>query len=180
MQVRDLESAAADAEPAVLVEARNNPLRPDIPPDGNWLVYGSAGGGGLYVQPYCAGPGPRRQIAPEGIMPVWRGDGKEILYRRGDAMMAVSMEWSAGQPSVGTPRELFQGVRAADGQSSLIRPLAVSRDGTRIFYAQGEVQPDANVIHIKKRRLRRAALTPSSSSRRNIDPDREKPSAPPL
>jgi hypothetical protein len=144
-----LEGAATNADPELLVDARNNPWSMSISPDGRWLVYGSVEAtSGLYVQP-SSGAGSRRQIAPEGSLPVWRRDGREILYRRGEAIMAVSVEGSADQPSFGTPRELFHGVRAPAGSSSASRPLTVTRDGARIFYAQGVEQPEANVIYIK-------------------------------
>ncbi len=148
VQVLDLEGALADAEPAVLVDPRNDARVPSLSPDGRWMVYAPVAGG-LYVQPCCTGPGPRRQITPEGYVPMWRRDGREILYRRGETVMAVSVEWSAQGPSFGTPREMIKGLRASAGQTLLSRPIAVSRDGPRIFYAQGVEQPEANVIQIK-------------------------------
>lgn len=149
VQALALEGATAEADPEVLVDARNNPRLPSISPDGRWLVYECADETrGLYVQP-SSGSGSRRQIAPEGSAPEWRRDGREILYRHAGGLMAVTVEWGAGQPTFGTPRELFNGVRWPAGQRAQSRPLAVSRDGTRIFFAMGVEQPEANVIQIK-------------------------------
>ncbi len=121
---------------------------PSFSPDGRWLVYFTRGsGGGLYVQP-IPGPGPRRQIAPEGAFPFWRTDGKEILYRDGDALMSVAVEWN-GPLKFGAPRKLLSGLRSPAGSNASVRPLAVSHDGSRIFWAQGVEQPDSNVIHVR-------------------------------
>jgi hypothetical protein len=121
---------------------------PRLSPDGRWLVYATAeSGGGLYVQPF-PGPGPRRQIAPgPAISPLWRRDGKEILYRSADTLMSVAVEWS-GTLAFVTPRKLFD-VRVPAGALNTSLPLAVSHDGSRIFWAQGVEQPDSNVIHVK-------------------------------
>ena len=148
VQVLDLESAP-DTEPAVLVDPLNDARLPSISPDGRWMVYGSVGAG-LYVQPCCAGPGARRQIAPEGAVPVWRRDGKEILYRgRVSTVRSISVDWTSKEPTFGPPQELLKGLRPEAGTTPLSRPITVSRDGTRIFYAQGAEQPEANVIYVK-------------------------------
>jgi serine/threonine protein kinase len=120
-----------------------------LSPDGRWVVSSTiAVGGGLYVQP-LPGPGPRRQIASgtaRGV--VWRKDGREILYFSPDGLMSVSVEWN-GNLKFGPPRKLFSGLRLPSGATSSSVPLAVSHDGSRIFWAQGVEQPESNVIHVK-------------------------------
>jgi len=49
----------------------------------------------------------------------------------------------------GAPRKLFSGLRLPGGTVASSIPLAVSRDGSRIFWAQAIEQPESNVIHIK-------------------------------
>jgi hypothetical protein len=45
----------------------------------------------VYVQPF-QGPGSKWQISTEGGMqPVWSRDGREIFYREGDRLFAVSL-----------------------------------------------------------------------------------------
>ena len=54
-------------------------------PDGRWIVYSANAGNRteIYVQPFPTG-GLRTQLTSAGgEAPVWRGDGKEILYRNG-------------------------------------------------------------------------------------------------
>ena len=83
---------------------------PRFSPDGRWLVYISNEPGRyeIYVQPY-PGPGGKWQISTEGgTEPAWNPNGRELLYRSGDKMMAVEI---ATQPSfsAGKPRALFGG-----------------------------------------------------------------------
>jgi Tol biopolymer transport system component len=62
--------------------------------DGKWVAYISeeTGSWEVYVEPY-PGPGPRTTISTQGgIQPVWARDGKELYYRSGDKIMAVSVD----------------------------------------------------------------------------------------
>ncbi len=79
-------------------------------PSGAWLVYVSdeTGRDEIYVQAYPR-PGGKWQISNEGgTEPVWSRDGREIFYRWGDKMMAVSV---TTQPtfSADAPHLLFTG-----------------------------------------------------------------------
>jgi hypothetical protein len=146
-----LDGTPEEMNPKAVVGTGPQASGPSFSPDGRWFVYFTAGsGGGLYVQP-IPGPGPRRQIAPEGAgsaFPFWRTDGKEILYRDGDALISVAVEWN-GTLKFGAPRKLFSGLRMPGGSDASSRPLAASHDGSRIFWAQGAEQRDSNVIHLR-------------------------------
>jgi hypothetical protein len=139
--------------PRIVVDNGTQLTDPVLSPDGRWLLYSTSdAGGGLYVQPF-PDPGPRRQIASpvaDGgpTSPFWRRDGKEILYRDGDALMSVVVEWG-GKLAFGAPRKLFSGLRSPSGGTTSSLPLTVSHDGSHIFWAQGVEQPDSNVIHVK-------------------------------
>lgn len=119
---------------------------PVLSPDGRWILY-MGPDGGLYVQPYPE-PGPRRQIAQAGTRPVWRGDGKEILYLSGATVMSVSVAGSE-RLTFAAPRKLFSGLRMPGGAVDSSVPLAVARDGSRIFWLQEVEHPDANLIHVR-------------------------------
>jgi hypothetical protein len=54
----------------------------------------------------------------------------------------------AGELRFGVPRPLFI-VRPPTNLVPFLSPLEVSRDGSRIYFAQGVEQPDADLIHIK-------------------------------
>ena len=120
-------------------------------PDGRWIVYhpaGSAAGGRL--RSTISGPGSRKQIAGTGQSPVWRRDGKEILYLDRDRIWSVRVDTSGGEFRASAPEMLFA-VRSLEGGRRVngIAQLAVSRDGSRIYYQQPVEQPDSDVIHIR-------------------------------
>jgi serine/threonine-protein kinase len=69
---------------------------PALSPDGRWLaLVGVEAGrsiGNIYVEPFKRS-GPRFQVTVDGgIQPLWRRDGREIVYRSGDAMYSVAVE----------------------------------------------------------------------------------------
>ena len=76
-------------EPKSLIQTGETISHTRFSPDGRWIMYTAAAagserggiytGGGTYVQPY-PGPGLRKQVTSRGNYPVWRKDGKEIVY----------------------------------------------------------------------------------------------------
>ena len=116
-------------------------------PDGHFILYDAFPANGVYVQPF-PGPGRRQLIGERGIDPVWRGDGKEIVFVRDNAVWSVKVTGSADSPAFGAPEKLFEGARRAPTAVGQSQGLAVSRDGSRFFIVQGVEQADTNVIHI--------------------------------
>jgi serine/threonine protein kinase len=102
-----------------------------ISPDGRWLAYASNESGRfeVYVQPF-PGPGGKWQVSTAGgSLPVWRGDGKELIYTSPEGkFMAVEIRTGAAVES-GIPVALF-GVRA---KSSSGRNFDVTSDGQRFL-----------------------------------------------
>jgi serine/threonine-protein kinase len=81
---------------------------PKFSPDGRWLAYVSNESGRfeVYVRPLSA-TGRVRAISVEGgSEPVWAPNGRELFYREGTRMMAVTID-AGGQ--VQSPRVLFDG-----------------------------------------------------------------------
>ena len=80
-------------------------------PNGRWLAYLSNESERyeVYVQAF-PGPGGRERISIDGATahPVWSRDGRELFYRNGPQMMAVSIDVERG-PMAGKPRLLFEG-----------------------------------------------------------------------
>jgi eukaryotic-like serine/threonine-protein kinase len=131
----------ADRKSQPFVQTRFNAAAPRFSPDGHWLAYISDESGRyeVYVQPY-PGPGGKYQISTEGgTEPVWNPNGRELLYRNGDKMMAVDI---ATQPGfvAGRPRKLFEGP---------YKPMVptpdydVSTDGQRILIIKENEQESA-------------------------------------
>jgi hypothetical protein len=141
-----------ETSPRALVQTGEAVFSPRFSPDGLWIVYEAGDSddwnSGLYIQPF-PGPGQRRQIAPAGRLPVWRKDGKEILYIASDTMMSVEVETSGSSLRFSAPTRLFSGLRSPAGSVAISRPLDVSGDGSRIYWTQAVDQPDANMIHVK-------------------------------
>ena len=121
-----------------------------LSPDGRYLAFSSdeSGQTEIYVQSYPAAAGrwmvSGDRIAGRATHPLWRGDGKELFYVRGSALMAVPVVTDEGF-TFGTPRFLFSlnlnSVNAAydprqDGQQILTNEMpATNRDqvGARLI-----------------------------------------------
>jgi len=153
--------AGSQKDPKSLVQTGETISHARFSPDGRWIVYtaSSAGGGrggvysggGTYVQPY-PGPGLRKQVSSSGNYPVWRKDGREIVYL--DEYQGRNYIWSvpvAAQGEefrAGTPSPLFPARLPATTFGDL-NFLAVSRDGTRFYVPQAVEQPDSGVIYVR-------------------------------
>jgi len=120
-----------------------NESAPRFSPDGRWLAYVSDESGRyeVYVQPF-PGPGGKWQISTEGgTEPVWNPNGRELLYRSGEKMMAVDI---ATRPSltVAKPRILFEGPYLA---TPLTSPnYDVSPDGQRFLMLKPDEQTSSS------------------------------------
>jgi Tol biopolymer transport system component len=80
-----------------------------LSPDGRWLLYQSAASGQneIYVRRY---PELDRQWqVSEGpaVQPRWSRSGREIYYRNGRHVLAVSIDTSGTEPALGKPTALF-------------------------------------------------------------------------
>jgi hypothetical protein len=82
-------------------------------------------------------------------MPFWRKDSKEIIIAnpKGE-VWSVRVEAAGGALRFSAP-ELFSGLRWPVGYNVSTRPLAVSRDGSRIYLLQPVEQPESGVIHVR-------------------------------
>ncbi len=104
---------------------------PRIAPNGRWLAYTSneSGRNEVYLTPYPAVTSARRQVSAEGGgAPRWTRAGRELVYRNGRQMMAVSVDPLSGQ--LGAPTELFHGAFELDGNSNT---YDVTADGARFL-----------------------------------------------
>jgi hypothetical protein len=148
-------------EPKSLLPEGETISHPSFSPDGRWIMYtaSAAGserggiytGGGTYVQPY-PGPGLRTSVTSSGNYPVWRKDGREIVYldeyQGRNHVWSVPFAVSGADFRAGTPSALFPARLPATTFGDL-NFLAVSRDGSRFFIPQAVEQPDSDVIHVR-------------------------------
>lgn len=109
-------------------------------PDGRWLTYDSdqLGKFEIFVTSFPSGEG-RWQVSNRGgVSPIWRDDGKEILYLDPDQMLiGVKVDRRGRDLSVGEHTTLFHIV----GNSDTEQPFRVSRDGQRILVNAGPRDP---------------------------------------
>ncbi len=120
-------------------------------PDGQWLSYDDAT---RDEQPYVYvrrldGQGGRIQVsASTADQPRWTKGGREIVYRSGDAMVAISFDPATG--NVGTPSTLFT-MKDAGRLDNFSYGYDVTPDGSRFLVvtplARADMQPTHVVLH---------------------------------
>jgi Tol biopolymer transport system component/tRNA A-37 threonylcarbamoyl transferase component Bud32 len=97
-------------------------------PDGRWIAYMSdeSGRGEIYVRPFPSGSGKWQVSANGGDFPMWRGNGKQIVYGQPSGpLMAVDVDGKTDAFVVGSAHKLFDLARA--------RVLDMTPDGTRFL-----------------------------------------------
>jgi eukaryotic-like serine/threonine-protein kinase len=139
-----LDSAPEEAKPQLVAAS----VQGNFSPDGRWVVYGLSVNNNsvIYVQPFPSGGLPI-QISTGGESPVWRADGKEILYHEGPTIYSVRVEAKGNTIHASRPAALFK-VRLPAGIVGDSMPMAVTRDGSRILFAQGVEQPNPQVTNV--------------------------------
>ena len=103
-----------------LLQAKYNEAQPQISPDGRWMAYTSDESGQyeVYVRPFPEVEKGKWQVSTSGgDSPLWSRDGRELLYRSGDAVMAVSVK-TEPTFSLETPKTLFRGTYVSSDLSS--------------------------------------------------------------
>jgi Tol biopolymer transport system component len=103
---------------------------PQVSPDGRWVAYISADSGrnDIYVASF-PGPGPAVRVSPSGgIDPVWRGDGRELVYRSQGQMISARLATHAGTIGVEHIAPLFALTKVGPRMAH-----DMSRDGQRIL-----------------------------------------------
>jgi len=106
-----------------------------VSPDGRALVYISdeSGRDEVYVRP-CGAAGGSVAVSTEGgLAPRWTADGREIVYRRGDAFYAAGVSRTGDGLAVGETRKMWEG-RAAPGRSTLQPGYSIAPDGRLLVH----------------------------------------------
>jgi hypothetical protein len=113
-------------------------------PDGHWIVYAAKTVGSkteIFVQPFPM-RGLRKQLTSTGgEAPIWRGDGKEILYRNLETVYSLRVEAKGDTIHAGAPEALFDTLSFPSGISTGAHAMDVTRDGSRILFEQGQPLP---------------------------------------
>jgi serine/threonine-protein kinase len=111
-----------------------------LSPDGRWLLYVSNDStrNEIYVRPF-RGADRRWQISSGGgSQPIWNPNGREIFYRIGERMMAVTITPAGNELQPSAPKQLF--ARAyAYGAGITIANYDVTKDGQRFVMVKEDV-----------------------------------------
>ena len=85
-------------------------LRPQVSPDGRWLLYQSdeSGRHEIYVRPFTALAGAVWQASTNGgTSPRWSKGGAELLYYDGRGVVSLDVSSAGATPRLGRPQRLF-------------------------------------------------------------------------
>jgi Tol biopolymer transport system component len=100
-------------------------------PDGRWMAYVSdeSGGWEVYVTPF-PGPGGKWRISSNGgLNPLWRRDGKEILFQDSSSrIVAVEVAANRDRFEVGTAKALFEAAPCAPPGTGGVVTFAATPD----------------------------------------------------
>lgn len=96
-------------EPKVLVSSNGFQGGAQLSPDGRWLVYQSdeTGRAEIYVRAYPALDRAWQVSVGGGVQPRWGADRRELYYRMGSPMTAVTFDGRGAVPVLGKPQVLF-------------------------------------------------------------------------
>ena len=118
---------------------------PALSPDGRWMAYDSdeTGRVEVYIQSYPDPTVAKRQVTTGGGgEPLWTRGGRELVFRRGDSVMAVPVDPATA--TTGNAVALFTGQWAVEPDWTDPRSWDVTPDGERFLllkWPAGRVQP---------------------------------------
>ena len=108
---------------------------PTLSPDGKWMAYDSDESGqgvDVFIQSYPDARQKRVKVSPaHGSEPMWTQGGRELVYREGDKVMAVTIDLATG--ASGPPRVLFSGPYPDNPGWTRPRTYDVTADGERFL-----------------------------------------------
>ena len=141
---RDLWVLPVNDSPSPFLITEFNEFAPRLSPDGQWVAYISdqSGENRIYAQPFPEGGTIIPISTGPGTEPVWSRDGRELFYRNGNQMLAVTVQ-PRPKFSVGRPNLLFEGPYLLDSLNLGIPNYDVSLDGQHFLMVTGAIDEDA-------------------------------------
>jgi Tol biopolymer transport system component len=135
-------------DPGAFPQMLANAVQARFSADGHWIAYVSTGDyRQLWVRPFPSGGLPMQLTSDGGSDPVWRGDGEEIVYRNGSKIYAMRVHVKGNVLSAEPPQALFD-VRVPSGMIGDSMPMDMTRDGSKILFAQGVENADSNTTYV--------------------------------
>jgi len=136
-----------DRKPIALLRTPFRELSPVFSPDSRWLAYVSneTGRNEVYVRPFPDAAG-RWKISTEGgTQPRWAGNGRELFYRNGNKMLAVSIDTRNGFVA-SRPKLLFEGSYRMN--VNWVAAYDVTADGQRFVMHHSRQDTGGDQIHV--------------------------------
>jgi Tol biopolymer transport system component len=129
-------SGAFEPKPLIVTSAYEGGAH--LSPDGHWLLYQSdaSGRAEIYVRRYPALDRQWQVSEGGGVQPRWSRNNREIYYRSGGRIIAVSLDASGAEPVFGRPTALFSDEYDFGGGASIAN-YDVTRDGRFIMIRRG-------------------------------------------
>jgi Tol biopolymer transport system component len=129
-------SGAFEPKPLIVTPAYEGGAQ--LSPDGHWLLYQSdaSGRAEIYVRRYPALDRLWQVSEGGGVQPRWSRNNREIYYRSGGRIIAVSLDASGAEPVFGKPTALFSDEYDFGGGASIAN-YDVTRDGRFIMIRRG-------------------------------------------
>ena len=128
-----------------MLQGPGDPHSAALSPNGRWFAYVSTESGRdeVYVRAFPDAGSPWTISADGGAGPVWARNGRELFYRSGDRMMAVTVT-SDATFSASKPRMLF----TARKPPHTFRFYDVTPDGEFLMIEPGESDTPATQINV--------------------------------
>jgi serine/threonine-protein kinase len=127
-------SIEGDRNRRPLLQEKHHEICPKTSPDGRWMAYASteSGKAEVYVRPFPDVNKGKWQVSTSGgVDPLWSPDGRELFYRNGEVVMAVSVKPDPTF-SFETPKTLFRGTYVSTSAIDH-HPWDISPDGKRFL-----------------------------------------------
>lgn len=125
---------AGDRKPVPLTDEHVLISSARFSPDGHWIAYSSneSGRQEIYVMPFERTAGKWQVSSAGGVQPIWRRDGKELLYWSAEnILMSVPITLLPGEVKVGPASPLFR-LNNPVGFIGIVSPYDISLDGQRL------------------------------------------------
>jgi len=123
---------------------------PVLSPDGRWMAYDSDESGrvDVFIQSFPDPSLKRVKVSPaHGSEPMWTKGGRELVYRDGDHVMAVTIDLESG--ASGPPRVLFTGPYPDNPGWTRPRSYDVTPDGERFLMTRVPTnRPQPNIVMV--------------------------------
>jgi Tol biopolymer transport system component len=142
LMVLPLNSDGSPAGPAEPYLKGSGAFHARFSPNGRWLAYTIGAGNSapdqdVFVGPFPAPPGGGNRWAISsggGFQPLWRRDGKELLYFSKDSkLMSVEVDTESPTFKMGTPKPLFEVHIAGGAPAGPTHRWDLTRDGQKFL-----------------------------------------------